>query len=459
MAGWRSAAAFRQPRQRHTLLRDISRCGSAATAGGQHAARRAAPVAPTAAARQLDCLGRVSWLAPRPRRTCGSRRAGWPILTTDKRPAPPWLPCAASRSTRLSTATLEAAQASTRLRAGGVRGGVAGVSVGHRKGRVGGRESRYFLEVGERKACAAARCAVEGPLRCPGLCNRGGCRQQRVGSQASAPAQGPARGGQRGPTCRAPPPGRSARRRRWSCRCRAGLQQRKQAGMAWAAHQPTITGTAASIWGCRGLADSHITSPPPVHRRRRPPWISATSWAASASVTARRCDSSRPGLSGRHAGGAAAKRGGRRPNSTSTSGAAGPLRCASPPRSCRRARVAAAPASVCACAAQLLVDRRTLRASDKDRPAGGPVQSAPSGVSPGRPSRCLGAAPRALGLAQRPKPSPARAPSGPPSAAGTSLRWPSSRGAAAHPAPPRAPPPLRSSGTAAPAENVALLLP
>lgn len=61
--------------------------------------------------------------------------------------------------------------------------------------------------------------------------------------------------------------------------------------------------------------------------------MSATSCAASARLTARCWLSSRPWFTGCQGGGAATKPGARRPNSTSTSGAAGP-RCPSLPRLC-----------------------------------------------------------------------------------------------------------------------------
>lgn len=140
----------------------------------------------------------------------------------------------------------------------------------------------------------------------------------------------------------------------------------------------------------RMCSHGSLAAPPPAGGLPCPaagaPWMSATSWAASASVTARRWLSSRPPLSGCQAGAALSNRGGRRPNRTSTSGAARP-RCPSLPRHYGRGRgrggwpgrpAEAAVHGQAACTAQ-----QHGRAGFAGF-APLPVPAAPAGCSPGR---------------------------------------------------------------------------
>lgn len=159
-----------------------------------------------------------------------------------------------------------------------------------------------------------------------------------------------------------------------------------------------------------------------------PPCINATSFAASASVTPLSCGSSSPALSGCQGGGVDAKRGGRRPNRTSMRGAEAP-RCPSPPRVCgwvglgggeTEGRVAGIEVSWAVGRWGVTFGLTLLRILSYGSRKRTPARLASGGLWD---SYC-------------------NSPSAPRTAAGTSLGWPSSPGAAARPAPRPAPHPL-----------------
>jgi hypothetical protein len=131
--------------------------------------------------------------------TWGSRRAGCPTRTIAIFPF-----CRASRSTRLSTATLEAAQASTRLQKAGEQGAGKRRQLARRLGR-GGADQRSCRD---RDWCWCWWLVLAGQGCFGNLMQALATSVAASSQQHQRPAASVVSSQQGALTCRAPPPGR-----------------------------------------------------------------------------------------------------------------------------------------------------------------------------------------------------------------------------------------------------------